>query len=322
LAEVSNRKATIRRLAVREYAPMIGWVVAWLIIGLALGHADAVRMLAASALVRSARYLTSPESGPSLRMRVDAAGKIPSHARLTALAVELAAIAGALLMVAGIIGLLLFAGEEETASFCLIIAGLLPARLLAPLIAGKRTGGFYQPLLAWTGAALAGLVWLISRDALWFAAALAAREWVATILAGVLAKRREPAEEQPNALHWREIADHSHAHGRRRFTYRVSKSLLKFVFGPFGSIAARTGRGFHVDRKLERFVPRRTMSLVALWLVLSTAAAALILIVPKPAVQLLAASLLRVGASAGNILIWSKLGRGEVVSDGDDEDDD
>jgi hypothetical protein len=64
------------------------------------------------------------------------------------------------------------------------------------------------------------------------------------------------------------------------------------------------------------------MSLVALWLVLSTAAAALILIIPKPAVQLLAASLLRVGASAGNILIWSKLGRGEVVSDGDDEDDD
>jgi hypothetical protein len=214
-------------------------------------------------------------------MRVDAAGSIPRAARFTAFTVELAAVAGSLAMIAAIVALLLAAGERETASFCVILAALLPSRLLAPLIAGKRTGGFYQALLAWTGVVLAGLVWLVSRDALWFAAALAARDWVATILAGLLGQRRAPAEDGAEKLHWREIADHSHFHGRRRFTYRVSKSLLKFVFGPFGSIAARTGRGFRVDRKLE----------------------------------------LRVGASAGNILIWSKLGRG-VTEVGDEEDDD
>jgi hypothetical protein len=123
-------------------------------------------------------------------------------------------------------------------------------------------------------------------------------------------------------LQWREIADHSHASARRRFTYRVSKSLLKFVFGPFGSIAARTGRGFRMDRKLERFVPRTSASLGGLFLLLTTAAVALILIIPEPAVQLLAASLLRVGASAGNILIWSKLGRGDTLLREDEEDED
>jgi hypothetical protein len=190
------------------------------------------------------------------------------------------------------------------------------------LIAAKQTGELYQPLLAWIGVVLAGLVWLISREPAWFAAALAAREWVAIIVAGLIAKPRDPSPEKVDRLHWREIADHSHTHSRRRFTYRVSKSLLKFVFGPLGSIAARTGRGFQLDRKLERFVPRHTASLSALFLLLSAGAVALILFVPKPAVQLLAASLLRVGASAGNILIWSKLGRGDVAGASDDDDED
>jgi hypothetical protein len=218
--------------------------------------------------------------------------------------------------------LLFSVGQRETAVYCLILSGLLPARLLHPVFAGKRIGDIHQPLLAWTGVALAGLVWLLSGDAFWFAAALSAREWVAILVAGIAARRREPATEQVPRLHWREIADHSHATARRRFTYRVSKSLLKFVFGPFGSIAARTGRGFQLDRKLERFVPRTFASLAALFLLSSAAAVALIVIIPEPAVQLIAASLLRVGASAGNILIWSKLGRGDTLPGPDDEDED
>lgn len=322
MAEVNGRKARIRRLALREYLPMIGWVIAWLIIGLAIGHADAVRMLAASAMVRAARYLTTPESGASLRMRVTADGRITAGARGAAAGIEAVTLVGSLISVAAIAALLFSLGERETATFCLILSAMLPVRLLHPLFAGKRIGGIYQPLLAWTGVVLVALVWLVSRDALWFAAALAAREWVAIMLAGMIAGPREPATEPAPTLNWREIADHSHATARRRFTYRVSKSLLKFVFGPFGSIAARTGRGFELDRKLERFVPRTSASLAALFLLLTAAAVALIVIVPEPAVQLVAASLLRVGASAGNILIWSKLGGGETLIREDDEDED
>lgn len=321
MPEVSGRKQTIRRLAFREYLPMIGWVVAWLIIGLAIGHADAVRLLAATALIRSARYLTSPESGPSLRMRVLANGQIVAGARRTAVAVELAAMLGSLLAAAGIVMLLLSVGERETALFCVILSTMLPARLLMPLYASKHVGDIYQSVVAVAGVVLAGVVWLVSRNPLWFAATVAAREWIAILVAGLIARPRQAAVEQMDRLHWREIADHSHASARRRFTYRVSKSLLKFVLGPFGSIAARTGRGFRVDRKLERFVPRSIAGLAAVFLSLTAAAVALILIVPEPAVQLIAATLLRAGASAGNILIWSKLGRGETLL-GDDEDDD
>ena len=321
MPEASGRKQTIRRLAVREYLPMIGWVVAWLIIGFAIGHADTVRLLAATALVRSARYLTSPEIGPSLRMRILADGRIVAGARRTAVGVEMAALLGSLLVVAAIVMLLLSVGERETALFCVILSAMLPARLLMPLYASRQVGDIYQSVISVTGVALAGLVWLVSRNPLWFAATMAAREWIAIVVAGTVARPRDAAVEQAETLHWREIADHSHASARRRFTYRVSKSLLKFVLGPFGSIAARTGRGFRVDRKLERFVPRSFAGLAAVFLSLTAAAVALILIVPEPAVQLIAATLLRVGASAGNILIWSKLGRGETLL-GDDEDDD
>ncbi len=322
MAEVSKRKQAIRRLAIREYAPMIGWVVAWAIVAVAIGHADAVRLLAASAFVRSARDLTGPSAGRALRTRVDASGRIAAGAKRTAFLVELAAVCASLLVVAAVATLLLLAGQSETASYCLILAALLPARLIFPMLAAKDTSAFYQPLLAWTGVLLAGLVWLLSRDPIWFAAAFAAREWVALFVSALIAPRRPSAAERADKLHWREIADHSHAQSRRRFTYRVSKSLLKFVFGPFGSIAARTGRGFRIDQKLERFVPERTVSLAALFLLLSGSAVALILIIPEPAVQLLAASLLRAGSSAGNILIWSKLGRGSVAGDDADEEDD
>jgi len=321
VAEISRANETIRRLALREYAPMAGWLAAWAIVGLAIGHADAVRLLAASALVRSARYLTSPESAPALRLRLGPTGNIPRRAQATALTMEMLGIVGSLIVVAALVALLLAAGEQETARFCLILAAVLPVRLLIPLFAGKRISAFYQPLLAWTGVLLAVLVWLFDGQALWFAAAFAAREWVAMCLAGLLATRREPASEAADRLHWREIADHSHATSRRRFTYRISKSLLKFVFGPFGSIAARTGRGFKLDRKLERFVPRRTGSLAALFLLFCSLGAGLILALPKPAIQLVAATLLRVGASAGNILIWSKLGRGGAIAGDDDEDE-
>jgi hypothetical protein len=48
----------------------------------------------------------------------------------------------------------------------------------------------------------------------------------------------------------------------------------------------------------------------------------MIFLMPKPGIQLLAASLLRVGASAGNILIWSKLAPGGTRLSDDEEEDD
>lgn len=316
------KKGTIQRLVSREYGPLIAWVAAWLIVGATVGHADAIRLLAAIAFVRCARYLTGPTSAPLLRSRMTSRGKVHGPARRTVMLVEAAALAASVVVLALIIQLLLAADQQVTAGFCLILATTLPVRALLPLAAGRRIEDIHQPLVSVTGLVLAVAAWAVDGSLISFAIAFAAREWIALLVAIVVAKRRDVGEDAPAKLGWRDVADQSHSSARRRFTYRVSKNLLKFVLGPFGVIAARTGRGFRMDRKLERFVPHSRWALAALTLVLIGAGVTLILIVPKPALLVAAATLMRVGASAGNILIWSALGSGELILSEEDDDDD
>lgn len=315
-------KSTAHRLAFREFGPLIAWVAAWLIVGAAVGHADAIRLLAAIAFVRCARYLTGPTSAPLLRSRMAARGRVHGPARRTVMLVEGAALLASILVLALIIQLLLAADQQVTAGFCLILGATLPVRLLFTLAAGRRIEDFYQPLLSVTGLALALVAWAMEGSLMSFAIAFAARDWVALAIAVTVAKRRHADGEPPATLKWRDVADQSHISARRRFTYRVSKNLLKFVFGPFGAIAARTGRGFRLDQKLERFVPQSQWALAVLTVALIGAGIALILLLPKPALLVAAATLMRVGASAGNILIWSALGTGDIAALRDDEDDD
>lgn len=315
-------ETTAYRLAVREYGPLLAWVAAWLIVGATVGHADAIRLLAAIAFVRCARYLTGPTSAPLLRSRMAALGKVHRPARRTVLVVELVALAASVLVLALLIQLLLLADQQVTAGFCLILATTLPVRVLVPLAAGRKIEELYQPLVSVAGLVLAVIAWAVDGTLIGFAIAFAAREWVALGIAFAVSGRREAEGEMPAALNWREVADKSHASARRRFTYRVSKNLLKFVLGPFGAIAARTGRGFRMDRKLERFVPRSQLALWLLTLGLIGAGVALILLMPKPALLVVAATLMRIGASAGNILIWSALGSDAVVLSDEEDDDD
>jgi hypothetical protein len=316
-----GKKGHGRRLALREFIPMLSWVAAWAIVALAVGHADTVRLLAAVAFVRCARYLTAPTSAPLLRARMEARGKVHGQARRTVMAVEAVALLASVVVLALLIRLLLAADQQVTAGFCLILGTTLPARAMAPLAAGRKTEEFYQSLVSITGLILAAIAWGIDGTLIGFAIAFAAREWVALALAALLAKPRA-SEGEPAPLHWRQVADHSLVSSRRRFTYRVSKNLLKFVLGPFGSIAARTGRGFQIDRKLDRFVPRSRASLAVLTFALTGGGIALILLLPKPALLLAAATLMRVGASAGNILLWSVLGSGDAIPIDDEDDDD
>jgi len=321
MAEVDGRKATILRLSLREYGPAIGWIVAWGIVAAAVGHADAARLVAATAFVRSARYLTSPSSAPALRRRLVARGRLHRAAHWTATIVELGALLGSIAALGLLICVLLYAGQQKVAQLCLILALTLPARTLL-LFAAARKIDYYQSLLAWSGVLMAGAAWALGAELLEFAFVMAAREWVALGLALLAAKRRKPISQEVEPLHWREIADYSLQHSRRQFTYRVSKFLLKFVLGPFGGIAARTGRGFRMDRKLERFVPQTQSALAGMFATLTGIAAGIILFIPKPGLLMVGASLLRIGASAGNLLIWSKLGTGEVPATDDDDDDD
>ena len=321
LAAAMGKKGHGRRLALREFIPMLSWVAAWAIVAVSAGHADAVRLLAAMAFVRCARYLTAPTSAPLLRARMEARGKVHGPARRTVMAVEAVALLASFVVLAALIKLLLAADQQVTAGFCLILGTTLPARAIAPLAAGRKMEEFYQSLVSITGLILTVIAWALDGTLIGLAIAFAAREWVALALAALLAKPRASTGE-PAPLHWRQVADHSLVSSRRRFTYRVSKNLLKFVLGPFGSIAARTGRGFQIDRKLDRFVPRSRASLAVLTFALTGGGIALILLLPKPALLLAAATLMRVGASAGNILLWSVLGSGDAIPIDDEDDDD
>jgi hypothetical protein len=319
-----TRRSVVQRLAWREYAPLILWLAGWLIVIASVGHADGVRLLAAVSFVRSARYLTAPASAPLLRGRLTAAGRIHAPSARVVLLVELIALAGAAMVLAPLLALLVTADQQKVAILCLIVAAGLPAKALYPLAAARTVQENHRAIVAFTGLVLVALVWLADGSLFHFAAAFALREWVALPISMAIARPHKPSDADFGSLHWRQVASQSHHTGRRRFTYRFSKSLLKFVLGPFGSLMARTARGLHADRKLDQFVPQGRPALTALFLGLTAAGVALIVAVPTPGFLFLAATLMRIGSSAGNIVLWSTLTGGEdvLIDDAEDESDD
>lgn len=318
------RDGTLRRLLIREYGPLLAWVAAWVLVVAVAGHAHAVRLLAAIGFVRSARYLTGPTSGPSIRRRIASLGRVHGQARRTVLTIEVFALVGSAAIIAILIVFLNAAGQQVTAFFCAILSITLPVKAFFPLASGRKIEAYYQPLVSVFGLLFAIAAWFAELGLVGFAIAFAAREWMALGVAYLLARPRPAHNLEFADLHWREVANHSLIASRRRFTYRLSKSLFKFMFGPFGTIAVRTGRGLRADRKLERFVPHRRWSMATLFVAMTAAALAIIILIPEPALLLIAATLMRIGATAGNILIWSILVRGDplLIDDGDEEDDD
>lgn len=306
----------------REYAPLIAVVLAWLLIGAVAGPADAVRLAAAVTLVRAARSLTAPAPLLPMRMRLRTPAE-RGQARRAALAVEAAALGGALLTLAAILALLSSVGQDELFLLCLLFGPAVAARSLLPLGAGRSLAKVYRLCLALVGLVLVALGWVLGADIFGFALLLALRDWLALPIAYALAPPVEPGAEAEDALQWREIAAHSYALGRRRAAYRFSKSFLQAILGPVGAIAARTGRGMQFDRKLARFVPNHPAALSGVAVAAATAAMALIVVVPEPVLLVVAASLLRSSAAAANVLLWGALtDRTQVINTGlDDEDD-
>ena len=120
-----------------------------------------------------------------------------------------------------------------------------------------------------------------------------------------------------------ELARYSAILGRRLLTYRVSKTLLT-VFGPFGNIAARTGRGLNWHKKVEPYVPHHLGGFLLFSTGTLGTAVFLVLRSAEPAAMVGAAGLLQIGMAAANVvLLWPYLPdrHGEVVHDDDDDDD-
>lgn len=317
----AKSKKVARRLAAREYMPLIGWVACWAIVALVIGHADAARLLAATIFVRGVRFLIAANTSTPLRRRLNAPPDVMKNAVRTALIVEgitlIAAFATLSLLIWALFGL----HEPKVATMCLLLSVGVPARHFLPLLRGRNFGSFFRAVVAWAGVVLAGLAWLFGGGLVAVALAIGLREWVGLAVSFFAATTKPTNNPTDEPLDWREIAAYSRGRGHRRLTYRIGKGILTAIAGPFGGIAARTGRGMRMDARVARFVPQKRSSMWLTFLGLTGVAIGMIELYPEPATFIVAASILRVAAAAGNVLIWDYVGDARDVDLDDDDED-
>lgn len=294
----------------------------WAVLGLHLGHADAVRFLAANAFVTAARSIATMEALQVLGQRVGAAKTVRRASKRLAWKIDLSSLVGSVVLLGLLILFLWWRGMGEAALMVALVSLGLPARHPGALLVAWRNRVVSWKLgAAGTGLAAAGLVVLLGGGIVGAGLALAAREWGGLAASALFAPRRKPSDPLPDEpLTFAEIAGRTEASSRRRLTYRIGKSALIAMFGPFGNIMARTGRGARLDRKVMRFVPRHRGSMALLTFGTMAGAVALLVLSREPSALLGSAALARIGASAGSALLWWNYASG-VAGDDDDDDD-
>lgn len=319
-----SKRALLRRLASREYLPLVGWLLCWVIIAAGIGHADAARLLAATMLVRAARSLTVMETAAAMRRRHGAEPRIYRKSLIRALRIEAVALLAGAAVLALLIAGLFAIGQDKAALMTMLVGIGLPARHLAPAGGGRRRPGLFHLTLAWSGLLLALGAILADLGPAAVAVAMGLREWVA-VLAMLLPGIRPPPHPEPKPvtepLTLREVASITSARARERLTYRIGKSLLVSVLGPFGAIIARTGRGVGMHRRFERLTPKKVLPILILALASGATAILIQVLLAKPATLILSASLIRICAGAGSVLLWWRFA-GPRVDEADEDDDD
>jgi len=300
---------------------MTGGILTWTAIAAALGHADAVRMLTAIMLVRTAWTLTKLDTAAALRRRHGASAEVAAKSLRRAIRIEAIGLILSILVLAALIALLNRIGEAEIARMTLLIGIGLPVRHFGPAAGGRRRAEVFRLALTWTGLAMAAVALAAGLDWTAFALILGVREWIAlgiALIPGLRPKLDASGPPVETPLSWREVAAITGRRARHRFTYRVGKSLLG-VLGPIGNIAARTARGIGAHR---RIVPGSAWPVATVAAGATAAAIFLPIALAKPALLLASASLLRVAAAAGNVLLWWRFADQLPDDDEDDEEDD
>jgi hypothetical protein len=337
---VERYLSTIFRVGRRAYVPMAGSVITWLIVAAAIGHADAVRILTAMVFTRAARIFFQTDTHFLLRQWAGAEKRIFRKSLRRAIRIESVGLISAWAICGLIMGFMHALGQDKAILLTAILALALPARYIAGLF-GRRALLSFRFAIAVCGPFLVGIVFF-AQPSLWaFAAAVAGREWLALLVTLVLHRWRPApapakdtssdedgadAEAAPAAtirtepLTLREVAAMSAKRSRSRIAYRVGRTILGFV--PFGGIVARTARSMGAHRRFAPWAGRSVYPMIAI--AAGTLAGAIIvpLALAKPATLLGSASLLRICATAANVLLWWRFYDGSAVDDEDDDDDD
>jgi hypothetical protein len=291
------------RLTGREYLPMALTLAFWLVVALAIGHADAARLLAASVLLRAPLMLSQMSVGSPLRQRIGAPAAVMRSALGTAALIQAAVLLAVAAQLVLLLWLLWGLGQPLIALLLLYTATGVPARLVRAMIPTIPIR-LNRLILAASGLACGGLAFALAPSPEGFALAFGAREWLATLLASWIGPRNTAGAapiEEPLTL--AEVAKHSVVTSRRLLTYRLTKNILT-VLGPFGNFAARTGRGFNLHNRLERHVPHKRGGFVAFALLTAVIAALLIWKSGEPLAMIGAAGAVQLSALAINVLLW------------------
>ena len=316
----ANIRPMATRLALREYLPFAGITAGWGLVGLAIGHADMVRLLAAGSFIQSIRAFCTMEVTQALSDHVASERAIYRKSRKLALRIDLIALGVCLVAVALLALFLHVRGMEKAAIMIAISAIAIPARNPGAILVAKRD----RNVLWRIGAALAGfagglLVFAFGLG--WMAAAALAgiKPWVGLAFVRRFGPRKTPSDEPPAAaLRFHDAASRTESTARRRLSYRLMRSFFSVALGPFGTLIARTGRGMAgLDRKLARLIPRNRPGMLLVALGTAAASITLLLTSREPSAFLGAAAFARIAASAGASLIWWN-----YAADHDDDDDD
>jgi hypothetical protein len=308
---------TAKRLAIREYVPLGSWIFSWFMIGLAVGHADAVRLLAANAFVQVIRNVCTVEAMQVLGRRCGAEDGVFKAARRAALRIEVKSLAACVAAMALLCFILNWRGLQEAAAMVAIAACAIPARNpLALLVARRERIATFRLGSAITFAIGSGLVFLFGLHWAAAAAVLALREWGGLVTTLLLAPPRErPGRVWTDPLTFAEAARRTEGSARQKLSYRLISSLASLLLGPFGNFAARTSREMgKLDRRLARLVPRSKSGFVLFTIGTAGTSAFFLFVSREPSTLLASAAFARLASSGAAVLLWWRYG-GETVED-------
>lgn len=306
-----NSRGIIARLTAREYLPLSGWLLTWAIITTAIGLGDATLLLAATIFVRAAQSVAAMDTGRALRRRFAAGAKVFQRSRRLAIRIELLSLAGAALILC-VLTLVLAATQRMDVVHAVALIGLgMPARVLSVLRRPPPPSILSRQVLAWGGVLLVAIAAVGDLSVAAFAAAMGLREWLAFAagLMRVTARTATVSDAAAESAHdssltFREVANLTAVRARHRLSYRLVKSVLGIILGPFGSLFARTSRGVGLHKRLICFTPRTRAAGTLLALTAFSVAIAVLTFVREPAAVLACAALLRLSASAATAVLW------------------
>lgn len=316
-----SRQQQVKRLAWREYVPMVATIAMWALIVAAIGHADAARLLAAITMMRAVQMLTKLATPLVLKRRLLAPKEIRRQAKRVALALQGTSFVITVVLVALLVMGMDAIGQDKIAAFIPYVAIGMPARFLR--FADVRTASpYYRLALSMSGLVLVSIGWAAGWQAAMLGLAFGAREWAAfAVLRWWPREPKAPRMPINEPLHFPEVARTTAIVGRKMLTYRLTKSLLA-PFGPIGNIAARTGRGLKMHLKLEPYIPHHFGGFLLFSLVTLGIAMFLALRSGEPAAMIAAAGLAQISAASANVLLlWRYLPARdtEVIEDEDDD---